>query len=392
MNKSIKNKFKILKNIAADPDKKAEFRNVLFAKIGRQETALQTNPTNMPAISLLEFALGRLKSTPIFAMLLIFFVFSASVGAAFASQDALPGELLYPVKIAAEKIELAATKDEAKKTSLHLEFATKRLSETEQIIETGGAEARIDNLLSNYQKELNESQKILEKTGAERPEIAIIIDQKTEAGKKSMAIISEKIQRKIKEGKLSGKYKDILEEAGEHAEKVNDAANILIFSTVSSDLSPRQEEIEHEIERKPKDDIYNETLKNSTSTEKLKLAPRSSVFSKKSNEKIKTAKEKISETEKHIAELKKEGYATDIAEKKIEEAKSLLEQSESLANEQGYQKSLLQSIQARQTAEEAKKLSKKSKHREEKRRNEESENDKQTKIEEDEKNDDEDDK
>ena len=125
MNKSIKNKFKILKNIAADPDKKAEFRNVLFAKIGRQETALQTNPTNMPAISLLEFALGRLKSTPIFAMLLIFFVFSASVGAAFASQDALPGELLYPVKIAAEKIELAATKDEAKKTSLHLEFATK---------------------------------------------------------------------------------------------------------------------------------------------------------------------------------------------------------------------------------------------------------------------------
>ena len=67
-----------------------------------------------------------------------------------------------------------------------------------------------------------------------------------------MAIISEKIQRKIKEGKLSGKYKDILEEAGEHAEKVNDAANILIFSTVSSDLSPRQEEIEHEIERKPK--------------------------------------------------------------------------------------------------------------------------------------------
>ena len=75
-----------------------------------------------------------------------------------------------------------------------------------------------------------------------------------------MAIISEKIQRKIKEGKLSGKYKDILEEAGEHAEKVNDAANIFIFNCFKRFIAT-PEEIEHEIERKPKDDIYNETLK-----------------------------------------------------------------------------------------------------------------------------------
>ena len=72
MNKSIKNKFKILKNIAADPDKKPNFGMFYSRKSDGKKQRFTTNPTNMPAISLLEFALGRLKSTPIFAMLLIF--------------------------------------------------------------------------------------------------------------------------------------------------------------------------------------------------------------------------------------------------------------------------------------------------------------------------------
>ena len=49
-----------------------------------------------------------------------------------------------------------------------------------------------------------------------------------------------------------------------------------------------------------------------------------------------------------------------------------------MANEQGYQESLLQSIQARQTAEEAKRLSKKSKNKEEKRRDENNKDGEQT--------------
>ena len=378
MSKNIKNKFKILKSVAADPDKKAEFRNVLLARIKRQEATFQVENANIPTIDWFEFALGKLKPAPILAMLLIFFISSASVGAAFASQDALPGELLYPVKIATEKIELAVTKDEIKKTELHLEFAGKRLDEVEQLIESDKDGTQIDNALSSYQKELNESRKILEDTGAKKPEIAVIVDQQTEINKKSMTVISGKIQRKIREGKLNKKYEDILEEAGEHAEKINDAANILIFATVPNDLVSRQEETEYETKRKTNGAINNETLGSATATEKLKLAPRSNIFSKKSNDKIRTAEDKISETKKHITELKERGYETEIAEVKIEEAGVLLQEAKSFADKHGYQKSLLQSIQARQTAEEAKRLSKKSKNKEEKRRDENNKDGEQT--------------
>ena len=47
MSKNIKNKFKILKSIAADPDKKAEFRNVLLARIKRQEAIFQVENANI---------------------------------------------------------------------------------------------------------------------------------------------------------------------------------------------------------------------------------------------------------------------------------------------------------------------------------------------------------
>ena len=379
MSKNIKNKFKILKSVVADPDKKTEFRNVLLARIKRQEATSQVENAGMlPAVNWLEFALGKLKPAPILAMLLIFFISSASVGAAFTSQGALPGELLYPVKIVTEKIELAVTKDEIKKTELHLEFAGKRLNEAEQIIEQDGTETQMDNLFLNYQNELNESQKILEETGAQKPEIAAVIDKKTEDDKKSMVIISGKIQRKIREGKLNKKYEDILEEAGEHAEKINDAANILIFATVPNDLVSRQEETEYEAKRKTNGAINNETLGSATATEKLKLAPRSNIFSKKSDDKIRTAEDKISETKKHITELKERGYETEIAEVKIEEAGALLQEAKSFADKHGYQESLLQSIQARQTAEEAKRLSKKSKNKEEKRRDENNKDGEQT--------------
>ena len=379
MSKNIKNKFKILKSVVADPDKKTEFRNVLLARIKRQEATSQVENAGMlPAVNWLEFALGKLKPAPILAMLLIFFISSASVGAAFTSQGALPGELLYPVKIVTEKIELAVTKDEIKKTELHLEFAGKRLDEVEQLIESDKDGTQIDNALSSYQKELNESRKILEDTGAKKPEIAVIVDQQTEINKKSMAVISEKMQKKIREGKISKKYEDILEEAGEHAEKINDAANILIFATVPNDLVSRQEETEYEAKRKTNGANNNETLGSATATEKLKLAPRSNIFSKKSNDKIRTAEDKISETKKHITELKERGYETEIAEVKIEEAGALLQEAKSFADKHGYQESLLQSIQARQTAEEAKRLSKKSENKEEKRRDENNKDGEQT--------------
>jgi hypothetical protein len=54
-------------------------------------------------------------------------------GTAYASQDSLPGEILYPVKTATEDTRLFLAGDSAAKTDLNLQFARKRLEEMDKL-------------------------------------------------------------------------------------------------------------------------------------------------------------------------------------------------------------------------------------------------------------------
>ncbi|MEK7665782.1 MAG: DUF5667 domain-containing protein [Patescibacteria group bacterium] len=62
-----------------------------------------------------------------FAMVL--FVIGGWVTVATASQDTLPGDTLYSVKISSEKLQLGLTIDAEKRAQLHMAFASRRLSE-----------------------------------------------------------------------------------------------------------------------------------------------------------------------------------------------------------------------------------------------------------------------
>lgn len=76
-------------------------------------------------------------------MLVLALLLSAGgTGIARASQDALPGELLYSVKRTIEKAELALTADEAGKAELYIKNARSRLEEVQSLIE----ENRTDHL------------------------------------------------------------------------------------------------------------------------------------------------------------------------------------------------------------------------------------------------------
>jgi hypothetical protein len=77
-----------------------------------------------------------------------------------ASGSALPGQLLYPVKRAVEKIDLALHSDPSSRARLHLEFARRRLDELGTLLakRRAGENVDIGAAMSAYQDELSQVQ------------------------------------------------------------------------------------------------------------------------------------------------------------------------------------------------------------------------------------------
>jgi hypothetical protein len=73
-----------------------------------------------------------------------------------ASGSALPGGLLYPVKRAVERIDLALHRDPASQARLHLEFAQRRLTELSDLLalQRAGQTVDIGAAMSAYQAEV----------------------------------------------------------------------------------------------------------------------------------------------------------------------------------------------------------------------------------------------
>jgi hypothetical protein len=70
------------------------------------------------------------------------FLFGGSAMTVLASQSAIPGDALYPIKTSLEQTRTSLSRDAASRAELHIEFAGKRLLEIEQLI----AEGRFRNI------------------------------------------------------------------------------------------------------------------------------------------------------------------------------------------------------------------------------------------------------
>jgi len=89
--------------------------------------------------------LRRVAVTASFALLALVV---AAGGGMFASRDALPGDTLYGVKRVAESAGTALTFDDAARAARHLELASTRLNEVEQLVDDKGTEQADPTLLS----------------------------------------------------------------------------------------------------------------------------------------------------------------------------------------------------------------------------------------------------
>ena len=77
---------------------------------------------------------------PVAAFLLVVFVMTGYTVTANVAGASLPGEVLYPIKTASEKMQLAFAFSPDKKAQLQMNFASRRVGELQGLIEKHGSE------------------------------------------------------------------------------------------------------------------------------------------------------------------------------------------------------------------------------------------------------------
>jgi len=95
-------------------------------------------------------------------MLLVLVMGSGYVGV-WASENSLPGDLLYPIKITSEKIQVKLTFDEHKKAELHVELAQKRTEEIKQLKQKETVDSKVvKETYTKVKEEMSEAKNTLQ--------------------------------------------------------------------------------------------------------------------------------------------------------------------------------------------------------------------------------------
>lgn len=89
-------------------------------------------------------------------LLVAILLVSATSGVALASQNALPGDPLYPVKLQVEEVALALTPSNAGDAQLHIEFAGRRLSEIQGLVQAGRYDP-IPGTVNQFESDVSEA-------------------------------------------------------------------------------------------------------------------------------------------------------------------------------------------------------------------------------------------
>jgi hypothetical protein len=129
---------------AADPAFRLRARNQMLALAGRRRQAQQRNPFHW-----LPKPVPRLAFAGAVALALV----AASLTAAAASSDSLPGDPLYGIKLGVEQVQLATTIDSAARARLQLHLADVRLTEAQRLFALGRSSAAV-SVVTQYDTDL----------------------------------------------------------------------------------------------------------------------------------------------------------------------------------------------------------------------------------------------
>jgi hypothetical protein len=115
----------------------------------------------------------RLALPALATITIIFLLGMMGIGVVYASSESLPGDSLYPVKLAAERVRLALSPGDAAEARLHLGLAGERLREATRLTEMS-KEEDIETLMSKYVEEVEAASHILQSQHARGEDVTLL--------------------------------------------------------------------------------------------------------------------------------------------------------------------------------------------------------------------------
>jgi hypothetical protein len=162
--------------------------NKISAKIGTESS--ERRPVSLTAKDYVDYFSWRFSSVWLkpmsvgfAAVLLVFGSWVATVNASF---DSVPGDVLYPVKLASERAQITLSTSGEQRAKLHAEFAGRRLDEVNAITssDTEGKDEKVQIAVDGFKKEIASVNDELMNVQTSNPDqagaLAIIVDQKTD--------------------------------------------------------------------------------------------------------------------------------------------------------------------------------------------------------------------
>jgi len=141
---------------AVSPQKLEEGRTALLRTIGEVEMAHPVYTWTHKADFVLDFALQSVARPMAVGFTAVMLTLGGWVAAVNASSESVPGDTLYPVKMAAEKIHLTLTTSSEQRAKLQLEFAGRRLAEIKNVRASNrsGKQVRVQSAVQQFRKEM----------------------------------------------------------------------------------------------------------------------------------------------------------------------------------------------------------------------------------------------
>ena len=129
------------------------------------------------------------------AITVILLLGTLGVGAVYASAGSLPGDSLYPVKLAGERVRLALAFSDSGEAKLHLRLASERLEEAAAVVERNGAD-EIEPLMGRYAAHVEAASSVLEHQHARGEDVASLAARFQERLARHEEVLS-RVQEKV---------------------------------------------------------------------------------------------------------------------------------------------------------------------------------------------------
>jgi len=190
-NNAVTNKIRLLKEIKPNPDWLESQRRNLLLHIKSDNEAQRAWSLSEFFVSRLAGAVSKLALRPVMVSLIIFsLIFGGSFLTVKAAKNSLPGDLLYPIKIAMENVRVKISSQETR-TKLQAEFVEHRAEELTQIIE------EVDNPIEKKEKVIKTVNKLQAQVASTKAHLDKVKADKPE----KVAEVTEAVNEKLSEAK-----------------------------------------------------------------------------------------------------------------------------------------------------------------------------------------------